>query len=137
MSMELGALPRYVLQTYPVPPKRSATAPTTKPPTTSTTSTSEYGPIFAIDNKRDSVSTRINPIRAGLFLKYVSQMLRVEGRRKRTLGAYFFCFFNLYFSCENTVLFPNVELFAINASTISSPLAPSLFIASMSSQDKF
>jgi hypothetical protein len=64
-------------------------------------------------------------------------LLRVEGRRKRTLGAYFFCFFNLYFSCENTVFFPNVELFAIKASTISSPVAPSLFIASMSSLDKF
>jgi hypothetical protein len=26
--------------------------------------------------------------------------LRVEGRRRRTLGAYFFCFFSLYFSCS-------------------------------------
>lgn len=43
-----------------LPPKRSATAPTTKPPTISTTRTSEYGPTFAIDNKRDSASTRIN-----------------------------------------------------------------------------
>jgi hypothetical protein len=28
----------------------------------------------------------------------IEMYLRVEGRRKRTLGAYFFCFFNLYFS---------------------------------------
>ena len=32
----------------------------------------------------------------------IEMYLRVEGRRKRTLGAYFFCFFNLYFSCNHT-----------------------------------
>lgn len=32
--------------------------------------------------------------------RLLEKYLRAEGRRKRTLGAYFFCFFNLYFSCN-------------------------------------
>jgi hypothetical protein len=45
---------------HSLPPNHSATAPTTKPPAISTTSTSEYGPTFAIDNKSNSVSNHIN-----------------------------------------------------------------------------
>lgn len=84
----------------------------------------------------------------------VEGYLRVKGRLRSTLGAYFFCFLSLYFSCkqkpdislysnskffwhykiqiintltcENKVFFSNVALLAIRASTISSPFAPCL-----------
>ena len=42
------------------PPKRSATAPVRRPPTISTTRTSEWAAILAMESRRDKVSTRKN-----------------------------------------------------------------------------
>lgn len=47
------------------PPIRSAAAPVSKPPTISTTRTSEFAKTLAIDNRRDNVSTLKNLINVG------------------------------------------------------------------------